>query len=415
MKLLLFLFLLGQLASIAMAQTFSIAKFSIGEGRIQLDQNEFSISYSSSLVKAFFIPKSVQWIRNENNLLIPQTLMAINVKSTDPTISIVYLDKSIIPVKKTDYYSTEIYVDLFNPQEVFIYQGHELLDTIKIEAQKAKIAKEKQLIDYSCVPFQLEIEGIDQDYLSVGCKLGRKGPLFHQTPRLEVTISSPNITLLNGRRPPFNFYLTDNSPLYFQVLDAKKNSRQVTIKAKLPSRISRLKFAMGLGPYSYQASEENKKASNQLAPSLMLYGKFDLTETSSMKAFDAALYSKSFFNNSGLYFSYDLADLFDGRVIINALLGFQGINYRFDSKSTMSTTLLYPQGVELTYRHAFGLLNKHLFAGMFFSTNAESYVNSWLRFGGKTFLELNYIHWGQGPKAVSMTGLSIGFPFFEAF
>lgn len=398
-----------------LAQSFSIAKFSIGESRVKLDQNEFEIIHKSENVIAKFIPNSVQWIRNESNLLIPRTLMGISMKSETPNIYVSYLNKTIIPVKKNNSFYTEIYVDLYNPGEVKIFQNVDLVDVILIESKNSKTDKSKQLIDYSCSPYNLTIEGIDNEYLSVGCKVERVGKFLNEYPRLEVTLSSTNLKTLTKARPPFTVYLSDNSPAYINVLDSNQNLKTITLKASLPKKLTRLKMSGGLGPYIYNASDTGVSSKAQFAPSFMLYGKFDLTENTSVKAFDALVYSKSLFNNSGLYFSYDLAEIFDGRVLLNTLLGFQGINYRYSKDTRAEMRVLYPQGFEVIYKHAFGIQNKHLFYGMFLSTSGETYTNSWIRYGGRTFTELNYIKWGQGDKKISMIGLSIGFPLLEAF
>jgi hypothetical protein len=410
-----FLFLLLGISTQASAQTLSFAKFSIGETRIKLDQNEFSIKKNAPEIKAFFISESVQWIRDENNLLVPRSLMGLTINSPSPNVSIKYKNKLIIPIKKENEFYTEIYVDLFNPGEIDIYKNEVLLDKVTVESLGTKDAKSKQLIDYSCAPYQLSIEGIDSEYLSVGCKLEKTGSFFSQHPRLEITISSTNLKTLSGVRPPFTIYLTDNSPILFQVLNSKKEINTIKINAILPKKITRLKTALGLGPYIYQSEEGTASANSQYAPSFMIYGKFDLTESSSFKAFDAFLYSKSLFNNSGLYFSYDLAEVFDGRILINTLLGLQGLHYRYKTSSHTDFQILYPQGFEVVYKHVFGLTNRHLTYGMFLSTGTQNYTNSWLRFGGKVFYELNYINWEYNTKKISMVGLSIGFPFIEAF
>jgi hypothetical protein len=164
----------------------------------------------------------------------------------------------------------------------------------------------------------------------------------------------------------------------------------------------------------YKAVQKLDDTKTLLAPSLMIYGKFDLTETASLKAFDALLYSKSLFNNSGLYFSYDLASLFDNKIFINALLGFQGIHYSFDRKTTNTVfEIIYPQGFEVLYKHAFGLENYNLFYGMFLSTGQQRYTNAWVRFGKRSFVELNYIDWGLDSNHIQMVGLSVGIPFIN--
>lgn len=404
------------LSNLAHAQSFSIAKFSIGESRIKLNQNEFEIKLHSQNVKAQFISDSVQWIRNENNLLVPRSLMAIGVLSNKPDVELDYASKKIFPVKKANYYYAEFYVDLFNPGEIKIYQEGKLIDTITIESKPNAVSKSKQLIDYSCVPYQLTIEGIDREYLSVGCKMERSGKFLNELPRLEVTLSSTNLRTLTNTHPPFTIYLKDDSPIEFSVLDSKNEIKIIKISAKLPKKLTRLKTALGMGPYTYKSYDTNVSAKGQYAPSVMIYGKLDLTDTSSLKAFDALLFSKSFFNNSGLYFSYDLAEAFDGRILMNTLLGLQGLHYRFKNGSKTEFRYIYPQGFEVIYKHAFGITNKHLTYGMFISTNtSEPYTNAWIRYGGRVFYELNYIDWKYMDKKISMAGISIGFPFFDAF
>lgn len=414
-----FLFLVLALTSFAIsAQTFSIAKFSIGETRIKLDQSEFKIIKNSDEVNTYFISDSVQWVRNENNLLIPRSLLAIKLRDVNSNYSLRYYGKTIIPVKRSNYRYSELYVDLFNPGEIEIFRDSNLIDKITIQSLGTKDAKSKQLIDYSCASYNLSIEGIDSEYLSVGCKMEKTGNLLKQMPRLEVTISSTNLKTLNNQRPPFTIYLVDNSPVEFKVLNSNNEEETIKLSATLPKRMTRMKLALGLGPYAYNSANGIDESKNNLAPSFMIYGKFDLTETSSLKAFDALIYSKSFFNNSGLYFSYDLAEVFDGRILINTLLGFQGINYSYKNSDAQDFAVLYPQGFEFIYKHAFGNLNKNLTFGMFLSTTSEVYTNAWIRYGGRVFYEINYIDWASKEfegKKISMVGLSIGFPIFEAF
>lgn len=398
------------------AQAFSIAKFSIGETRIPLDLNDFVIHTKSKNIQTNFIQDSLQWIRNENNLLVPRILLEIQVIQN---ISDVYfnIDKKIIfPSKAGTHYSTKIYVDLFNPAEISVFSGNILLDSITIEAKSTSNAKSKQLIDYSCSPYSLKIEGIDNEYISVGCKMNRLGNWYANTPRLEITMSSTNLKTIAGNKPPYFFYLENSSPVEIQLVDQDKKINSVRIEAQVPARINRFHTALGFGPYIYKAGIHDEMTESLLASSLMVYAKFDLTDTASFKAFDALLYSKSLFNNSGLYFSYDLAELFDNKILINALLGFQGIHYSYSRKNNGTEfRMLYPQGFEVLYKHAFGLENYNLFYGMFLSMNQERYTNAWLRFGKRAFLELNYIDWGFNTSQIQMWGVSVGIPFVSAF
>lgn len=399
----------------AHSQMISFGKFTIGESKIRADLSDFKIIVKNPNISAEWVPGTVQWIRNENNLLVPRALLKIIIKQSMNELHIESHNSIIIPAKKDNYYETQVYIDLFNPEQLLVYSASELLDKISIVAEAVADARSKQLIDYSCAPYDLKIEGIDTEYLSVGCKMNRLGTFANEYPRLEITMNSTNLRTLNNSKPPYVVYLEDNSPVDLKMKGLNQQTIQFKLSAKLPKRLHRLKTSVGYGPYIYESEYQTDKQSANFAPSLMVYAKYELTDTSSIKAFDALLYSKSRFNNSGLYFSYDLADAFDGRVLINALLGFQGIHYKFEKNAFTEFRLIYPQGFEVIYKHAF-LLNYHLFYGMFISTNnIDSYTNAWLRYGKSSFIELNYIDWGHEKNHMKMIGLSVGIPFFNAF
>jgi hypothetical protein len=400
----------------AYSQVFSIGRFSIGESRIPLNLNDFVIRTQAKKVKTNFITDSLQWIRNEDNLLVPRILLEIIIENSESNVYLLVDKKIVIPSRNGKLYSTKVYVDLFNPENIDLYFGDHLQGNIIIEARSSTSAKSKQLIDYSCSPYSLKIDGIDNEYISVGCKMNRLGKWYAQKPRLEITMSSTNLKTPSGNNPPYYFYLDSSSPLEIKLMDHDKNIKALHIEAKIPSKLNRLHTALGLGPYLYKAVKNTDSTNTLLATSLMIYGKFDLTETASFKAFDALLYSKSLFNNSGMYFSYDLAEMFDNKIYINALIGFQGIHYNYDRKSSGTEfQILYPQGFEVLYKHAFGMENYNLFYGMFLSTSQQSYTNAWIRFGKASFLELNYIKWGLNTSRIQMWGLSVGIPFFNAF
>lgn len=404
-------FLLGSKAE---AQTFQLGKLSVAESRVKIDFNDFVINNPIPFVQASFETGSVQWLRNENNLLTPRALIVLKILKSEAQYHVDYQGRTILLAKYKNYYATKFYVDLFNPDEINLYSGATLEGKITVEAKAAENAKSKQLIDYSCSPYNVSIDGIDSEYLSVGCRMSRLGSFGSEKPRLEVTLSSTNLRTYNNAKPPYTVFLHDNSPLEMVMKGSGDKSKILTLKAKLPERLHRLKLAYGFGPYIYDSNEDELTQKSKLAPSLMLYGKLDLTETSSIKFFDALLYSKSYFNNAGLYYSYDLAEVMDGRVLVNTLLGFQELDYKFSSDTTNHFRLIYPQGFEVIYRHAF-VENYHFTYGMFLSTTTESYVNAWIRYGKGSFLELNYINWGYEKSQISMWGISLGLPLASFF
>ena len=88
----LFLFLI---VNSVYAQTFSLGKFSIGESRIKLDLNDFIIEHKEKNIKVDWDLASVQWIRNENNLLSPRALIHIVFPDNFSNLQLKYLGKSI--------------------------------------------------------------------------------------------------------------------------------------------------------------------------------------------------------------------------------------------------------------------------------------------------------------------------------
>jgi hypothetical protein len=394
------------------AQTFNLGRFSIGESRIHVELEDFLIHKNSEKIKARWIQQSVQWLRNENNLLVPRSILKIAVADTSGLIHFEYQGKTIIPVQSNKQVYSEVYIDLFNPDTLLIYRGSELMDKIVIEAGPAKKARAKQLIDYSCSPYLISINGIDDEYLSLGCKMHKMGTFGKEHPRLEVTMSSTNLRPLSGAKPPYTIYFEKSSGVLLNMKDHAGKVRTLQMQATLPQSLPRLKTSFGIGPYLYESRSASSVQNANFAPSFMLYGKFDLTDTASLKAFDALLYSKSYFNNSGLYFSYDLASAFDERLLINALLGFQGLHYRYRNGDKTIFRLIYPQGFEVIYKHAFQE-NYALTYGMFLSTGDETYTNAWIRYGKRAFLEFNYINWAHQQSEIKMWGLSVGIPLLN--
>lgn len=400
----------------AQAQTFTIGQFSIGKSSLKLDFKDFEILKKHDDIHVNFIEDTLQWIRPETNLLTPRVLLKITLPESYHPIYIKYQNQIIFPVLSQHQLTTQIYVNLFHPESIEIFQNDKILDSINIHAKSVQNSEYKQWIDKTCTPYQVKISGLDSEYSSIGCKLHRIGSIGSERPRLELTFTSPNLMTPSGATPPFSFNLNDTSPLKTVLINkSSQEKKSVSISAELPDRIYRLKTAFGFGPYFFSSSYQDHRQGPDSAFSVMLYGKYDLTETSSFKAFDALVYNHSFFNNSGLYYSNDIARAFDGEFILGALIGFQGLHYKYDDGYNTEFGIIFPQGFELTYNNPFGLKNNYISYGMFLSTTQETYRNIWLRYGSKIFYEINYIAWGKEKSAINMWGLSVGIPLFKAF
>lgn len=331
-----FIFLLQSNLGLASDKLLSISlgPVQLGETRIPIALENFHIrvkKIKNTKVSAHLIKDSIQWVRGKDNLLIPRALMEIKIYNKEPKVHISYLGATIIPTWGENFLSTSIYVNLFNPEHVLIKESQKNIALINITTSQDKKVTKSKVIDYSCSPYSISIEGLDDEYLSMGCRMERRGELGAERPRLEINWTATNFKLLDGKAPPYTTFLHDSRPVKLTVIDLDKKPKVITITAKLPKRLKRLKTALGLGPYSLKTQTFNRELPDRWAPSVMLYGKLDFTPTTSLRFFDAAIISKSKFNNGGLYFAYEMADAFDGRLSFIPLLGAQALSFRFDS------------------------------------------------------------------------------------
>ncbi|WP_127716391.1 hypothetical protein [Halobacteriovorax sp. HLS] len=416
--LLIFLFFIPAIGH-ANSFSFTIGPVEIAQGRSSVNLRDFKLKKSkhNKLVRANFVKDSVQWVRDKENLLTPRARIGLRLKESGD-IFIKYEGHNIIPVSKNDHLYSEVYVNLFYPKDIEIYNGAALIERISMFAKKKKATNSTSTsnIDYSCVPFHLNITGLDGEYFSVGCRLEKTGRFGNERPRLVVSLVTTNYLLADGSDSPIKVFLQDNSKVSIPLLSKSGSSLKVSLSAKLPKKIPRLKTALGFGPYSLDASKTHSAKKGTLAPSLMIYGKYDLYESSSLRFFDALVYNKTLFNNSGIYFAYTLATAFDSRVELIPLLGAQGLSFKYDSFNDLEHQFIFPQGFEVVYRHAFGLENYTASYGMFLSTSSKTdYENIWIRMGKGWFLELNYINWKHNDSRATMWGLSVGIPFLTFF
>ncbi len=403
------------------AQTLSIGDYNIGSSPIQIDLSDFHFKNNDSRVKSNFVENSLFWTRSEKNLVTPMVMVQIAIENPKGAIQVRFEDQVIIPVLKNGVASTSIQLNLFSTTTIEIFEESNKIDEIQIHSKPiSDLRTQKVWIDHTCLPYQVRFSGIQTEYVSIGCRVERIGQFGQERPRLEITLVSTNIdsNLISSykKSTPTTFYFEETAEIKTELFHKiEKKPVPVMMSAQLPEKISRVRLALGLGPYSFTASANNSSLGPRTSFSYMLYGKLSLTETTSIKAFDALIYDGTAFNNSGLYYSFDIARVLDGRITVGTLLGFQGLHYKYDDNNPTEFEVIYPQGLELTYQHPFGKINSYLNYGMFLSTSQEPYKNIWLRYGQKVFYEINYITWGKELSKIEMWGLSLGFPVAQFF
>ncbi len=384
----------------------------LNEFNIPLDRFAVDIEWLGNDTVPMYItisPDSLTWRWFDDGNKLPQLILSITIQDKRD-IYFNYQNTSYIPeqISKLEKHIF-LTVDVFSNDTVHILHAGNDLGMVKVSPDPDYFKHRYLYVHHSCLPFNLGISGTKDRFSSIACQFS-PGP-----GRVGVLDASfvPAESRLRNAEPPYKLQFTGKSSSRLR-LTLGDEMFPLDVRAQVPTYVPRFKTALGYGPYLYQARSDRGMAKEHLTASYMIYGKYDLAKTASLRFFDALLNSGPMFNNLGGYFAYEVASTADRRIIVIPLLGFQSILFRASKDDRLFHQLIYPQGGELVYRHAFGLKNYHLIYGMFISTMERvRYENLWLRFGKKFFWEINLINWEFQDKKATMWGLSIGLPFLS--
>lgn len=410
-------------------EAISFGKVIVGDTRVKLRVKDFKIKLElNQNIKSKVILKrgSIQWIRVEDVLLTPRARIAIYLKGKAQDFTLKYRGKSILMQQDIKGIAhTEFFVSLFQFDKIKIIKQGKQIGNISFYAKKNKNKKRKSaLIDYSCSRNGIKIDGLKDEFISLGCRMNRIGKRGKEKPMLEVLWTSANYRLLDRSQAPYLAVFLSNNPVKLKVINHKKQIKEITITARVPKRLHRLNIAYGYGPYAFETTYDQDPAADTtdllkytepVVPAFMLYFNYKIDNESSIRGFDAVVWKDSVFNNLGIYYANDIANPLDKKLTITTLLGVQHLYFKFDDAFPTKSEPIFPQGIEFNYRHAFGIENYLINGGAFLSPSENiQYQNLWVRWGKTIFWELNYIYWGNEDFSAKMWGLSAGF-FFGGF
>lgn len=404
--------------------SFKNGQVQFGQSYLDLDLKNFKLKFENDnkIIKAAFIKGTLEWKKSEEGLYLPQAELLIQIKQDDLKESqalIHFNDRvysaSLKSKQGKNYLSFSLTLRLFERNKLNFYLDGKKWNSLYLEALTSPKVKH-HYIDPTCTPYHLEIFDFDE-YLSVSCDLERMGTIGSERPKLKLIWVTPNYYTLDESKQYNVTTFTSSSSSSITLKNKKGELKKLGLKVKLPRKLNRIKTALGIGPYDLLSRGEKDGVINEdsgLTGNITLYGRFDITQNSSLRFFNSfAMKSRERFNNFGLYFAYDLARIYDDRIQIVALLGAQYITHQTEFSGHLNK-LISPQGGEITFHHPFGLRNYVLGAGGFFSSGPENeYINSWIRFGKSTTYEINFIKYEQGNREVRVAGLSVIFPLFS--
>ena len=404
---------------IGFASAIDVRNNPIGENRINFNKNDVKIiinNLSNYKIDAIVENDSFQWIRVNSNYLTPRVRLKLRVNSSDPVFHIEYKNNifNFQQSRKNSY--AELYYSLFEKNEVHIKLKNKIMAKIHIRFKAHK--KQKQLIDYSCSRNAIEILGLEDEHITIGCKTRRIGRYGKEKPLLEIQWLSPELEISHDASVPYNAAFLNQRPVSIKVTNRyTKTTKTLTIKAKTPKRLHRLFTAYGYGAHALHTKRENDEEKKQvnktdLAPALFFYINYKISDMTSIRGFNAATFKESSFNNAGIYLGSDFGHSLDQKLYFSTLLGVQYLYFKFDNDSSEVSEAIFPQGLEFMYRHAFDIPNYIISGGLFISTSESiDYENIWIRWGKNYFWEVNLITWGKDEFEARTWGFSVGFPF----
>ncbi len=288
--------------------------------------------------------------------------------------------------------------------------------------------KEQVFFDTSCSKYDLDVKNLNlknDSWIFVGCLIdpmeSSDGPavnleiqIFWQRPQSEYSLNGivekekSVLEPIVVRAAPPSVFRKEGEFLLLESGESK-----VSLNYKLPWKIYRGRFALGLGPYLFNFQQGTHKIDRTvLMPTV--YGAFNPTPSTRLVFFNATTISKPWTADSGLYFSYESVKFLDRRVSLQILLG--GHSIAFDSHKGYVMQWGAPQGAELIGTDIFIRGYNMAVGGFVFPwIGGKAYNNIWLRYGTKRlFIEFNYIMWREKIEDVSYysqsTGLTLGTP-----
>ncbi len=386
-----------------------------------------------------WVPGDVQWTRISERLVLPRAKIRVELAQGDGAM--VSVSGRFHPLRRNgDRWIGEIAVPLISSGgsslEVHYRQGSTTFRVPLILDRSASGGGADLIgLDPSCSPAFLELMrrplngkvDLSRAQGSVAfahCKLVRNESLEGLSGALDVLFwidGAGDRIRVDGHELPAE------APSIFRIrLDAGAPSVTIDtaagesfiLSARVPRRVNRGFFGVGLGPYRYRLLAPGTDISTTTGV-VTVYGSYHMTESVRLTAFNATTIHRNFFTDTGFYVKSDSARFFDQRITVYLMLGANMVGFRYGGQTRMKGGA--PQGFEALV-HDFLRPNRALIFGAFIypPIDGKSYYNTWIRYGGSAFFgEINYLsirdRFDEKPVASRSLGVSVGFPLARFF
>jgi hypothetical protein len=199
----------------------SFGPVNFGEDRIPIELTSFKVIQNGQYeIKAMMVPNSIQWIRLDQTVLIPRALMEISFLGKNHfKYTWEYANQRITPMynESDQRFRAQIFISLFESFPLELYEDEKVVQTIRLKPAPKKYS---HLIDYSCAPYSVEVEGMRRDYLSLGCRIQKVGKFGDERPYLEILFTSASYRLKDNSEPPYLAIFHQSGQTKFTLVDS---------------------------------------------------------------------------------------------------------------------------------------------------------------------------------------------------
>lgn len=399
-------------------------------------EEDFSLSWEGPKIEGvqFSLQKgSIQWARINEVLVLPRARLVIEAKNFESGI-VNYADfiTPLSPVAGTNEIQARVVVALIsgkkNPIQIqFIRSGQLIQGRLLVKYNpKETQARSRIYRDPSCSRFALTVDSqkiLQQDqWIYLGCRTTVAGASDTRVSTLEIYIYWDNVGTeieVEGLKTPSSLISTWAIKVGPEpgIVHLASDQNQLEVKYTLAKQLHFGSLSVGIGPYSNTFHALGNSVLDT-RPLITLYGSYFISEGIRFVGFNATSLGSFGYNDLGFYMHSENFKILDRRLSINLLLGGHVIGFFAGGNAYMLFGI--PQGIEMIFSD-FIQRGMNLSVGGFVypKIDGKAYNNVWVRWGSRTFVELNYILWEEmvrnEPVFSRNLGVTLGFPISQFF
>lgn len=369
-----------------------------------LDLSDFSLSSSGSIpegVRGELISGSLEWVRVRRNIAIPRARLHVEVQGAESGNAEVAKVFSPFTVKDGKAV-VEILIPLVpgnrNPFKFSFVrkQKVESFDLKLVFTPKTK--RNRIFIDSTCSKSGVSqtADSNVETWVYIGCD--SKSVLSEETRTAQLSLNifwagAGDYVAFEGQN------VANSEPSLWQFNLSSKpgkvkflaGSSTLTLDYFIAEKVNRGRLGLGLGPYRYNFTGGGEDIKSIVAiPTL--YGSYAVNDKYRVVFFDIFSYSKNISTLFGLYWNFNYEKFLDNRISFNIMIGITSTAFTAGGKWHFNPD--FPQGVEFIFSDFLGKGKSLAVGGFIRPMLNDSYsYNTWARWGGKWFVELNYISW----------------------